>query len=74
MPTCPKCTGHYGGFDTRRGEDGKIVVTKTWRCHCDVNGGDMSILEWVDGELKMKPKERWPAKRCGNVFEITEDE
>lgn len=28
----------------------------------------------ADGEVVMKPKERWPAKPCGHVFEITEDE
>ncbi len=64
---CPQCGGSYGGYDTRKREDGTIEVTDTWRCHCDVNGGGMSLLEWVDGEVVFKPPERRPAKRCGWV-------
>lgn len=75
MPTCPKCTGHYGGRVPVKDDNGKIVFTNRWRCHCDVNGGSLSIWEQdANGEVVMKPKERWPAKPCGHVFEITEDE
>lgn len=75
-PPCPRCGGHYGGFDTRPTPNG-IEVTNIWRCHCDVNGGGLSLLEWLPGAMEptFKPAERKPGKACGwvGVLEKRED-
>lgn len=70
---CPQCGGRYGAFITSRlPHRGKIIVSTTWRCDCDVNGGELSLMEWLPGadNPTMKPLERRPGRPCGYIGPI----